>query len=57
MELVESGLNNEWISLIRPIYLENCTPVLEQVVLIARVVLISSGIYSRTLLYINNFPL
>ena len=36
----------------RPIYIEKCILVLKQVVLIARVVLILSGLNSRTVLFI-----
>ena len=36
----------------RPIYIENCTLVLRQVVLIAKGVLISSGLYNGILLYV-----
>ena len=51
MVLVKSGLNNsEQVSLMRPIYIENWILVLKQVVLIARIVLISSGLYRGTLL-------
>ena len=53
MVLAESGLNNENISLIRPIYIEKFFLVLQQVVLIAREVLILSGLYRRTLLYLR----
>ena len=42
--LVESGLNSEQASLMRPIYIENFILVLKQVVLIAREVLSLSGI-------------
>ena len=51
MALAECGFNSEQVSLMRPIYFENCIMVLKQVVFIAKVVLISSGLYSRTLLY------
>ena len=57
MVLVESGLNiqcSDQVSLMRPIYIENCISVLKQVVLIARVALIASGLYSRTSLYNRN---
>ena len=47
---VESGLNSEQVPLMRPIYIENCILVLKKVALIVRVVLISSGLYSGTLL-------
>ena len=47
---VECGHNTEQVSLIRPIYIEKCILVLKQVVLIARVVLILSGLNSGTLL-------
>ena len=43
MVLVESGLNSEYASLMSPIYIENCILVFKQVVLIAKVALISSG--------------
>ena len=48
--LIESGLNSEQVSLMKTIYIENCILVLKQVVLVARVVLISSGLNSGTLL-------
>ena len=51
MEFVERCLNIEQVSLMRPISIENCILVLKQVVLIARVVLTSSGLYIGTLLY------
>ena len=51
MVLVRNGLNSEQVLLMRPIYIENCILVLKQVVLIARVVLILSGLYSGILLY------
>ena len=35
MVLVESGLNSEHVSLMRPICIENCISVLKQVVLIS----------------------
>ena len=44
MVLVESGLNSVQISLMRPTYIEQSILELKQVVLIARVVLISSGL-------------
>ena len=44
--LVESGLLSEQVSLLRPICIENCILVLKQLVLIVKVVLISSGLYS-----------
>ena len=50
--LVENGHNSEQVSLMRPIYIENCILVLKQVVLMARVVLISNGLNSQTLLYL-----
>ena len=51
MVLVESGLNySEQVSLLRPIYTENCILILKQVVIIARMVLILGGLYSGTLL-------
>ena len=49
---VKSGLDSEQVSLLRPIYIEKCILVLKQVVLIAVMVFISSGLYSRTLMYI-----
>ena len=45
MVFVESGLNSEQDSLTRPINNDKCTLVLKQVVLIARVALILSGLY------------
>ena len=51
MTLVESGFNSEQVSLMRPFDIEKCVLVLKQVVLIARVILISKGLYSGTLLY------
>ena len=45
--LVESDLNNGQLSLMRPIYIENCMLILKQVVLIGRIVLISSGLNSE----------
>ena len=51
MVLGERGLDSEPDSLMRPNYIEKCTLVLKQVVLIARMVLIMSGLYSGTLLY------
>ena len=50
MTLVESGLNSEQVSLMRPIYIEKMHFVQKHLVLIARMVLISSGLYSGTLL-------
>ena len=50
MVLDESGLNSEKVSLMRLICIENCISVLKQVVLIVRMVSISDGLYSRTLL-------
>ena len=47
--------NREQVSLMRPIYIENRILELKQVVLIVRVVLISSGHYNGPLLYIVNF--
>ena len=55
MVLVESGLNSEQVSLMSVIYIEKCILVLKQVVLIARVVLILSGLYSGILLYIKKW--
>ena len=52
MVQIESGLNCEvQVLLMRPIYIVKGILVLIQVVLIARVVLISSGLYSGTLPY------
>ena len=48
--LVESGINSGQVSLMRPVCIENCISVMKQVVLIARVVSILSGLYSETLL-------
>ena len=48
MELVDSSLNSEQVSLLRPICIENYILVQKQVVLTARVVLILSGLQSRT---------
>ena len=45
------GLNSKQVSLMRPIYIEKCILVLKQVVLIARMVLFLSGLFSGTLLY------
>ena len=50
MVLVENGLNSEQVSLKKTIYIENCILVIKQLVL-TRVVLISSGLYSGTLMY------
>ena len=50
MVLVEKGRNNEQVSLMRLSYIENCILVLKPLVLIVMVVLISSGLYSGTLL-------
>ena len=47
--LVESGLNSVQVSLMRPIYIL----LLKQVVLIARVVLNLSVLYSKTVQYIK----
>ena len=52
MVLVQSGLNNEQVSLVKPIYIEKYILVLKQVVLLARVVLISNGPHRGILLYI-----
>ena len=54
MVLLESCLNSDQVSLMRPIYIENCIMELKQVVLIARVVFILSGLYNGTLLYYNS---
>ena len=48
MVLVESGLYSKQVSLMRPIYIKNSILVVKQVVLIVRVVLILSSLYSRT---------
>ena len=53
MELIKSGLNGEQVSLMRPIYTEKCILVLKHVVLITRVVLMSSGLFSGILLYLK----
>ena len=45
---VESGLYSEQVSLMSPIDIEKCLLVLKQVVLIARVDLISCGLYSES---------
>ena len=50
MVLIESGINNVQISLMRTINIEKCSLVLKEVVLIERVVLISSGLNKGTLL-------
>ena len=50
MVLVESSLNNEQVSLMRSSYIEKYILVLKQMVLIVRVVMISSGLKNRTLL-------
>ena len=55
MVLVESCLNSEQVSLMRSNYLEKYILVLKQVVIIAKVVLIWSGLYSGTLLYLQSF--
>ena len=47
---VESGLYSEQVSLIRPFNIEKWSWVLKQVVLIARMVIISRGLYSGILL-------
>ena len=47
--LAESGLNSEQVSLMRPIYIEKCISILKQIVLIERVVLILSGLFSDRL--------
>ena len=51
MVLVESGLISEQVSLMRLSNIEKCILVLKQVVLIARVVLILSGLNNGTSLY------
>ena len=48
MVLVENGLNSEQVSLMR--HIENGILVLKQVAFIVRMVLISCGFYSGTLL-------
>ena len=52
MVLVKCSLASGQDSLMRPICTESCILVLKQLVLIARVVFISSGLYNKTLLYI-----
>ena len=42
--IIKSGLNDEQVSLTRPIYIEKCILARKQVVLIARVVLSLSGL-------------
>ena len=54
---VESGLKSEQVLLLKPIYNEKRILVYKQVVLIARVVLISRGLYSEILLYMFKYPL
>ena len=51
MVLVESGRNIEQVSLMMPNCIENCISVMKMV-LIERVNLFSSGLYSGTLLYL-----
>ena len=48
---VESGLNSEQVSLMKPFNIEKYISVLEQIVLIARIVLLLNGLYNVTLLY------
>ena len=55
MVLVESGLNSGQVSLMRQLYIKKCFLVLKQVVLIARVVLISGDLNNGTLLYMFFF--
>ena len=50
---VESGLNGKQVSLMRPISIEKCILILKRVALIGRVVLIPSGLYCGTLLYLK----
>ena len=52
MVLVESCLNSEQVSLMRPVYIENSISVLKHIVLIARISLISSCLYIGIFLYI-----
>ena len=51
-----SGLYSEQASLMGPVYTEKCIIVLKQVILIARVVFISSGLHSEKIyiVYIYN---
>ena len=49
LELVESGLNREQASFSRSIFIEEYILLQKQVVLIVRVILTSSGLYSGTL--------
>ena len=48
MVVVNSGLNDEQVSFMSPVYIENCISVLKQVVVIVRVVSILSGLYRGT---------
>ena len=47
MVLIESGLNSELVSLMRHICIKNCISLLKQVVFIARVGFIVSGLLSE----------
>ena len=51
--LAEYGLNSQQVSLMRHIDLKKFILILKQVVLMARVVLISSGLNSKTSLHIK----
>ena len=53
MVLDESGLNSEKVLLMRPICLENYISVLKQVVLIAKLVLITSDLYCSTVIQLH----
>ena len=55
MVLVERGLNSEQVSLIKPIYIENCILVLKQVVLITRVVFIAELYYNTSDIILLNW--
>ena len=62
MVLVESDLNSEQVSFLRPIRSESCISALnleasKQVVFIERVVLILGGLYMGTLLYLQKYEL
>ena len=54
MILVDSSLNSEHVSLMTPIYIEKMYFGTETSGLIARVVLISGGLYCGTLLYFQS---
>ena len=47
MVLVQSGLNNEQVLLMRSMYIEKCILALKHVVSIAKIVLISSGLFAK----------